>query len=120
MSYQVPPRPVHGDIPTAAMMNKYSDSLNAIHDITGDVMRAYPSAKLNTGEDNNHFFIHRFRWLWYFGNGTLEDADAGNETITLTDSDTPTRYDLSSVSWLVFGKLYYVSDCLWCMETERS
>jgi len=118
MSYQVPKRWSHGDIPVAADMNKYSDSLNAIHDITGDALRGYPSAKLQAGEDENHFFVHRYRWLWYIGSGTLEDADAENETITLSGDTTPKRYDLSSVSWLTVGKLFYVSDCAWCQETE--
>jgi len=119
MAYSTPKTWSHGDQPNAAEMNKYSDSLNAIHDITGDVEYFFPTAHLKVGEDNNHFMRHTHRWLWFYGNGTLEDADALNETITLTDSDQPTRYDLNTVTWLAPGKLYYCSDVTWCLETPE-
>ncbi len=119
-TYAAPHRFAHGDIPTAAQLQTYATALDALHERMGDVLLIYSSANLNSGEDNNHFFIHRHRYLWFQGNGTLEDPAAGGETLTLSDDDgNPTRYDLDGLGWLVPGKLYYVSDCTWCMETFR-
>ena len=108
-----------GDAPDATEANKYKQALDSIHLIAGDVEKWAPVAALKIGEDNNHFMRHIHRWLWYTGSGTLEDADAANETITLSANadGSPARYDLSTVSWLALGKLYYVSDCTWIMET---
>jgi len=119
MAYSTPDRWSHGDQPTDVKMQKYSDSLNAIHAITGDNEVYFAAAHLIPPEDENHFIRHIHRWLFYVGDGTLEDADAANETITLSDAygdGTENRYDLGSVSWLAPGKLYYVSDCTWAVE----
>jgi len=118
-TFAAPHRFAHGDIPTAAQLQTYCTALDAIHERMGDALLVYSSANLLPGEDNNHFFIHRYRYLWFKGNGTLEDPTPGGETITLSDDDEPTRYDLDGVDWIVQGKLYYVSDCVWCQETER-
>ena len=118
-SYSPPHRFAHADIPTAAQLQTYCTALDAIHERMGDKLLIYSSANLLPGEDNNHFFVHRYRYLWYRGDGTLEDPAPGGATISLSDGDEPTRLDLASIGWLAPGKLYYVSDCVWCQETER-
>lgn len=118
MAYQVPKQFVHGDIPTAADMQKYSDALNAIHDRTGDVLRVFPSAHVLAGNDHDyHVFVHRYRWLYYQSTGTIEDiADPTNNTQTLSEDGEPTLLDLNTIDWLYPGKLYAVTGCTWAME----
>lgn len=120
MAYQIPVQWAHGDVPTAALMNKYSDALNAIHDIVGDKLKALPAAHALAGVDNDyHVFVHRYRWLWFQSNGTLEDiADPVNNTQTLTEDEEPTLLDLNTVDWMYFGKIYACTGVTWCMETR--
>lgn len=116
MAYAVPPRWSHGDQPDATEMNKYSDALNAIYATLGDNQQFYPVAD-NNGEDVNHWFTHRYRWLWFSGDGTLTIPALGIGDVAITDSDSPTRLDLSQYN-MGAGTLYYVSDCVWAMETR--
>lgn len=120
MAYQIPPQWAHGDIPTAVLMQKYSDALNAIHAITGDVLKAFPSAHVLAGVDNDyHVFVHRYRWLRYQSTGTIEDiADPTNNTQTLSEDGEPTILDLNTIDWLFPGKLYAVTGCTWAQEAR--
>jgi hypothetical protein len=120
MAYQVPKQWVHGNIPTAADMNKYSDAQNAIHDITGDRLYARPAAHALVGVDNDyHVFVHRYRWLYYQSTGTIEDiADPTNNTQTLSEDGEPTLLDLNTIGWLYPGKLYAVTGCTWAAESR--
>ena len=120
MAYQIPFHFVHGNIPTAAIMNKYSDALNAIHDIVGDVLKAFPSAHVLAGVDNDyHVFVHRYRWLKFQSSGTIEDiADPTNNTQTLTEDTEPTILDLNTIDWLFPGKVYAVTGCTWTQEAR--
>lgn len=119
MAYSTPDRWAHGDQPNATNMQKYSDSLNAIYALVGDAEYFFPAANLYGGETDTHVIRHTYRWLFFVGDGTLEDPDAAGETITLTDGygdGTENRYDLNSVTWLAPGKLYNVAECTWAME----
>lgn len=120
MAYQVPTEFVHGNIPTGADMNKYKDALDAIHDIAGDVLRAYPAAHVLAGNDHDrHYLIHRYRWLFFQSNGSIVDpADPTNNTVTITEDTEPTLYDLNQIDWLFLGKLYYVDGVTWCVESR--
>lgn len=120
MAYQVPTHFVHGNIPVAADMTKYKDALDAIHAITGDVLKARPSAHALAGVDNDyHVFVHRYRWLKFQSSGTLEDiADPVNNTQTLTEDTEPTTLDLNTVDWMYPGKIYAVTGCTWAQETR--
>ena len=117
MAYQVPTHFVHGNIPVAADMTKYKDALDAIHAITGDVLKARPSAHALAGVDNDiHYFIHRYRWLYFQSSGSIEDPSDATHSITLTEDTEPTVYDLNSVDWLYPGKIYYTNGVTWCAE----
>ena len=120
MAYQTPPQWEHGDIPTAALMNKYSDALNAIYASLGDVKKFHPVAAAVAGEDNDQaYFVHRYRWLWVSGPATIEDI-AGVEDDASVSADTePTRFDTQSVAWMTQGKIYRVTGCSWSMETRN-
>lgn len=120
MSYSVPPRWSHGDIPDATAMNKYSDSLDAIYAVLGDAQMFFPAAAAIPAEDNDqHYLIHRYRWLWFEGAGAIEDPSGAGDDVTLSDDGAPTRVDLRSVSWLAPGMLYKVTGSTWCMETRN-
>lgn len=105
MAYSAPPRWAAGDRPTAALMNVYSDDLNAIHDISGDALIniALPT---NTG-DIIWTMFHRYRWLAYNDNGSIRDPTGANEDIELSDPGSGVFfYDLSTVPWLAPGLMY--------------
>lgn len=119
MAYAVPHRFSHGDIPTAAQMTTYTDALDAIYALLGDVQMFYGAANLKGAEDNNHWHIRRagYRWLWIYGNGTLTVPSTGAGDETLTDSDQPTRFDLNALG-VPLGALFYVSDSIYCVVTR--
>lgn len=119
MSYQVPHRFSHGDIPTAAQLTTYTDALDALYAILGDVQMFFGAANLKGAEDNNHWFIRRpgLRWLWIYGNGTLTVPSVGINDESLTDSDQPTRIDLDAQGVPV-GALFYISDSVYCLVTR--
>lgn len=105
-----------GDYPTAAEMNKYSTTLDAIHAIWKD--SAINLATI-AGISSSHFtFVHSTRYLWFRSTGLLKDPAGIEDDISLSDPDRPTRYDLDSISWLVYGSTYYVTGVSWCAESE--
>lgn len=122
MAYSAPTRWSHGDIPTAALMQPYSDDLNAIHAITGDAPRNY--AVLWNFENVNpsfagsdFYFVHKRRWLIYRGNGELVDPSGAGATITLSGNGTAlVAYDLDAVDWMTPGKLFQIKDCIVALE----
>lgn len=129
MAYSAPPLWEHGDIPTAADMNKYSDGLNAIYTALV-AKRHFPAAKvrqyLSTGADT-HFqavttdnsycvAVHTMRFLVYGGSGALTNL-AGTETTSLQDITGGTNiFDLDSVGWLNYGQVYRITGVAWAME----
>lgn len=119
MAYQTPPQWEHGDIPTAALMQKYSDALDAIHANLGDVKKFYLVAAAVAGEDNDAGeHIHRSRWLWVSGPATIVDPAGIEDDVSVSADTEPTRFDTQSVSWLNFGQKYRVTGCSWSMETR--
>lgn len=121
MSYSTPTPFAHGDIPTAADMTIYGDDLDVLHTYIGDVLIAWPAANALPGEDNDHhYFVHRYRWLYFKGSGTLVDSAGVEDDITLSETSEPTLYDLNSVDWMYPGKLYSVDGSTYAMEVEFS
>lgn len=131
MAYHVPPVFAHGDIPTAAQMNNYKNSLQEIYDILGGKYRSCAVAKrqfltkasdtLNDGltDDTNSYFTNRhlWRWLLYRGEGAIVDMSNENE-VSLAD-DTSANYnvfDLDSIDWLNYGGLYRINGVTWATE----
>ena len=106
MSYVPPERWAHGDIPTAADMNKYSAALNTIRAAIGDA--AVNVALRKTPNSGFWTMIHKHRWLSFKGTGTLSDM-TGTETVSLEDvDDAVTIYDLQALTWLTYGSMYKV------------
>lgn len=111
----------HGQTLTAANLQQLEDNLDAVHDKLGDALIVYPSANLVTGTDENHWALRRpgDRYLWISGNGTLSvPAIPTINDQALSDSDTPTRFDLDSLG-IPVGAILRVSDCTWVMVTQE-
>lgn len=116
MAYDPPKVWAHGDIPTAAFMQKYSDSLNAIYAILGDDNTEPAIEELRDGKQA--IFIHRFRWLHFRDSGTLRQYGGGENTqVALSaGADENMVMDLDSISWLTYGMLYEVEGVKFVFE----
>jgi hypothetical protein len=105
-----------GEYPVASELNKFSTSLNAIHTIMGD--SAVNLATIQAGSGSHFTIIHTMRYLWFRSTGLLVDPAGIEDSISLSDPDRPTKYDLDTVTWLTYGATYYVTGCAWCAESE--
>lgn len=110
MAYTVPDRWAHGDKPTAAKVNKWKSSLDAIHTKAGDRSLNLPCGFDAAG--TRIYFIHRERYLHYYADaGIITDPAGVEESVTLDSGGGFAAYDLEGVSWLTYGALYYVDEC---------
>lgn len=121
MAYSVPDQWEHADVPTAAKMNKYSDSLNAINSWQG----LYVGFAIPKSNSETLYIIHKWRWLWYMstsgGTATIVDPSGVNDDVTLADATSAmTVYDLSNVSWLVQGAAYKLTGFDYVSEDYES
>jgi len=124
MAYAVPKVWEHGDVPTAADMDKYSDALDAIHAKSGDVARNY--AALREREfyraefaDSDYFLVHKFRYLFFKSTGSIVSLADSTQTESLSDGGAAWGvYDLDGVSWLAYGMVYQVTGVSFCFESE--
>jgi hypothetical protein len=127
-SYASPPVWHHGDIPTAADMNKYRDALNFLNDTIGGGAINYPvfmnrnhqPGNVDTGQESNLRFFHRHRWFHYFNTEAnvklVDETDADNEhSISDTSGDFKVL-DLDTIDWMTPGKPYRVEEIDWCAE----
>lgn len=127
MAYQVPPRLAHGNTLSVATMQKYSDGLNDIHTALGDaiyvqaapmVFTSWPSHKAWMSDPINKTAwlttVHKLRYLCYQGAGKLESY-SGDST-SLSNQSTFNVFDLESVPWLWYGRLYKITGCTMAME----
>lgn len=114
MAYQVPPQWAHGDVPTGALMQKYSDALNAIKAQT-DQSRWNAAFSANVSE-GVWTFVHVHRYLLYYSTGQIIDPDDDTNSVSLSDAGGWEHYDLQSVPWIYPGKLYIVEGVSGCAE----
>lgn len=116
MAYAVPPQWKHGDIPTAALMNKYADAQNALATMAV-AGRANAAGAAGRGVGALWTYIHVHRYLYFDGTGEVRDPDNADNAVTLSDPPAGWgRYDLHSVNWLYPGKLYIVAGASGCLE----
>lgn len=114
MAYEVPKIWQHSDIPTAADLQKYSDSLDALYALIGDDQ--IEVAVLGIEDPNKSTIVHQHRWLHYMNSGTMSDP-SGDEEKTLALSATGLAVlDLDTVPWLFYGALYEVRGCNFAAE----
>jgi hypothetical protein len=116
IAYSPPPVWNHGDIPTAALLQTYSDSLNAIYAILGDDNTEPAIEELRDGKQA--IFIHRFRWLHFRDGGTMRQYGGTEDTqVALTaDANENKVMDLDTISWLTYGMLYEVEGVKFVFE----
>lgn len=113
--YTVPDQWAHGDEPTAAKVNKWKDSLDAIHATAGDRAINVPCKIDAAGTD--YYFIHRHRYLYFLADaGIIHDPSGVGDDVNIASSDGFEVYDLDSIGWLQYGALYYIEECNAAME----
>lgn len=129
MAYSAPHIFAHGEYPTAANMNIYSDGLNAIYDALSSGKPRPPSAKFRQYETrdsdthNDGMYLHPdfsfltmpylARWLFYSGEGKLHSfPDLANQ-VSLPNSSEINIYDLTSIPWLIPGMIMKITDVKW-------
>ena len=127
MAYQVPPRLAHGNTLAVATMQKYSDGLNDIHTALGDqiYVQAAPLVAMSWSSHKMWFadpitktawltMVHKMRYLCYQGTGKIESY--AGDTTSLSSQSTFNVFDLESVPWLWYGRLYKITGCTMAME----
>lgn len=115
MAYAKPPTFAVSDYPTAANLNILGANDTAINDLIDNfqIMHGY-GAKAPSGT-KLFYFTHLYRWLYYRGTGSIEDALGENDDVTLS-STSHARYDLHSIDWLYPGRLIRVADTDYAFE----
>lgn len=101
----------HGDYPTAAKLNALLDNLDSLN------VRLW-EGRLPARDTSRNVFVNRCRFLWYNGSGSITDVSEPTNTISLS-SDTVTRFDLTSVSWMAKGKLYIALNFDYSLESSQ-
>jgi hypothetical protein len=112
MSYSETDLFVHGEYPTAAKLNLLIDNqayFNAVLD---------PSV-YGSKDGSRLVFVNRFRYLWFKGTGNIIDLSNSSNTVSISESDTDTmtQFDLDSITWMYRGKIYYVYNCTTALES---
>lgn len=123
MAYQVPRQWAHGDVPTGALMQRYSDSLNFLKTQVDSRSRMNQAGWVE-GDDSKYMFVHVHRYLHYQiddGSGTIYDPDNAENSSSLSETDAAYegawgRFDLSGLAWLYPGKMYRVDGVDGCFE----
>ena len=118
MAYQVPKQWSHGDQPTAADMQKYSDALNALNASFGSAFYNFATPYSLYDDTQEYYFVHARQYLIYTSTGTIEDPAGVEASVTLSSSGVFNSYDLDQVGWLTYGMLYQVIGCSVCLESD--
>ena len=123
MAYERPKQWDHGDIPVDTDLNRYSNSLNALHPFF--VARHFLTRKRDNDGEGVYFTLRkRYRWFHYIvasdnDDGELVDPGGVHDTIVLDKGDGTWQFlDLDSIEWLTPGKLYWVKDISIAMEAK--
>ena len=117
MAYAVPKQWSHGDQPAATDMQKYSDGLNYLDGMFGATRynRAYPDSLYDDTQD--FWLVHQACYLVFTSTGRIVDPAGVEDDVSISPGDkTYGSYDLATIQWLVYGKLYRVIGCSVCFE----
>ena len=103
MAYAVPKQWSHGDQPAATDMQKYSDGLNYLDGMFGAT--------------RYFWLVHQACYLVFTSTGRIVDPAGVEDDVSISPGDkTYGSYDLATIQWLVYGKLYRVIGCSVCFE----
>lgn len=112
MAFTTPHTFAHGEYPIADDMNIFSDNdvyFNGI--INPNIFGVRQGSRIT--------FLHTYRFLWFNGSGTIVDLAGVGDTVSISDDGSPTQYDLDSISWMAYGKIFLVVNCDWSMERSN-
>ena len=125
MAYSAPAHWAKGDIPTAALMNAYSDSIVALEAaipaplINAAQLWSYENVNPTAYDNSNYYFINRYRFLVYQGDSELIDPGGAEATMALSGDGTNLVFlDLQEILWIYPGKLYQVKDAIFALEAR--
>ena len=125
--YQAPKIWSHGEFPTAAELNKYSNSLGYLYDRIGGgsiqpailYNRSLQTTNTNDSNESGFHFFHKYRWFHYLNSTSgaeITDPAGVGDDVSLGDSGEWTTLDLETVDWMTPGKIYYVKFVTCCAE----
>ena len=119
MAYEVPPVWSHGDVPTAALMNTYSNGQNAI-DALLDISDKNVTSPVFDGDEDDAIWIftHLNRYLIYDDECTVYQWGNADNITSLEEPPVGEVgvYDLDTISWLTYGMVYAVEGTAWAIE----
>jgi hypothetical protein len=117
MSYTIPRQWSHGDAPTAADMQKYSDGLTFLNAIIRPLNFATPFSTMEEAQQT--WLVHAKRYLIYASTGRIIDPAGIGADVDLSSDNDINTYDLDEIDWLTSGKLYQVNGCSCALEDEQ-
>jgi len=101
----------HGDYPLSADLNKLSDNDEYFDEVINpDIFGARYGSRIT--------YSHTYRYLWFKGTGTIVDLSDSGNTVSLSDDGVPTQYDLDSIDWMAYGKLYHAINLDYSLESN--
>lgn len=109
------PTPTAYNVPSAALMNRYSDGQNEINTRMGSY--AINMAVGQITDPSWAIICHRMPWLHYREAGTLTDINGANEITLSAEDNTYAVYNLDTISWMLPGTLYQVTGCVMAAES---
>jgi hypothetical protein len=118
MAYVVPKQWSHGDQPATADTQKYSDSLAYLKTLFGDKAYNWATPYSLYPDTQDLWLVHSRRYLVYVSSGRIVDPAGVGEDVSLSTDSTFGSYDLDSISWMSYGKLYRVIGCSVCTEDD--
>lgn len=124
MAYIVPATWQHGNFPAAPPFNDYKASLDAIYAQTG-AAQINAAVCYRRATVQGFYFVHKLQYLIYLiqapeTDGSIEDPAGVGATVTLPTEAGYVYYDLSTVDWLIPGKIYQVQGVTTCIEDATS
>lgn len=116
MAYTAPPTFAHGDYPTAALLNVLSSNIVELATQLASYNPVAPELPTEGGT-----FINVYRWLHYRSvDGQtptiLDPTEIGSSQTLPNSTSVVSTYDLSNVSWLIPGRQYTLTGCLYAFE----
>lgn len=104
-------------------LNKFSTALQEIYDARVPFNVSYAVRVITPGEhadDIQFTFVHRFRYLHFYGSGKLVDPSGIGDDVSFQPIEDMDRgiLDLDSVDWLIYGARYHVQFCAAAMEDQ--
>lgn len=116
MSYAVPRQWSHSDQPAAVDMQKYSDDLTFLAASIGNAARNLAVPYSLAEDTQTYWLVHAQHYLLFVSSGKIIDPAGVGDEVSLSTEETIGSYDLDTIPWLVYGKLYQVIGCSCCFE----